>query len=149
MTFRDAIDACPELKGQGRAGTKALGSNAKHVRVTAPTGSLDIDEALRPHLPQDHRYDYGIGLPARGRRKDERVVWVEVHSAYTSEVSRVLKKQDALARWLRTHAPDLNRMTTRYVWVPSGRVRIPKRTPQYRQLAKSRVDLCSSPCSLP
>lgn len=149
MTFCQAVDAVPVLAGTCLPGLRALGKHSNLVRATAPTGSIDIDAALRPSQPNAHRYDYGVGLPPKGRARNHRAVWIEVHSAHTSEVSVMLRKQATLAAWLNSNAPDLARMTIAWLWIPSGnKVAIPKTTPQYRRLASSRVRLVPSPCDL-
>lgn len=148
MTFCQAVDAVPVLAGKCQSGLRALGKHSTLVTAASPTGSIDIDAALLPTQPNAHRYDYGVGLLPKKGAHDDRAVWIEVHSAYTSEVSVMLKKQAALAAWLNSNAPDLTRMTIAWLWIPSGKVAIPKATPQYRRLASSRVRLVSSPCDL-
>jgi len=97
-------------------------------------GSADIDGACRDVHPQANRWDYLVGV----ERSGEPVVhYVEVHSAETSEVS-VLEKKLA---WLRGEylgraaQEKLKTLTSEFHWVASGRVNIPKTTPQYRYLS--------------
>jgi len=147
MTFRQAVAAVPALRGHFQPGLQALGTDSRHVRANSPTGSVDFDAALRPLYPSGPRWDYGVGVP--GTRGRERVVWVEVHPAATSQVKAVLAKHLALVSWLGSQAPALHALSAGYVWVPSGRNDIRPGTPQARQLATHGVRVCSSPCTLP
>lgn len=150
MTFCNAVDAVPALAGTCRPGLQALGNHAALVLAAEPTGSIDIDAALKKLQPDSNRYDYGIGLKrtVKQKRRDS-VVWVEVHSATTGEVSVLISKQQALEDWLRQNAPDLLQRTTHYWWIPSKKVDIPKHMPQYRRLMQSKIRLAKTrPCEV-
>ena len=111
------------------------------------TGSINLDSALarQPDYANAVRWDYGLGYrPAAERR--EQAVWIEVHSATTKEVDRVLRKLQWLQDWLNAGAGCLKRMTDRadadirFVWIASGdRVDIPKNSPQARRLSQSAL----------
>lgn len=123
MTFREAVDAAPELRGAFRKGLQALRrSDGARVECRDPrrvTGSIDLDGRLAGSRPADPRWDYGIGVRTEGA---EKAVWLEVHPASSGHVDGVLKKLRWLRDWLRRNAPDLGAMTSRYCWVASGSV---------------------------
>jgi hypothetical protein len=67
------------------------------------------------------------------------VIFVEVHSATTHGVSEVQKKLEWLKSFLRRrNMHGLTVMPHEYHWVASGRIRIPRHTRQYKQLAQLR-----------
>ena len=81
------------------------------------------------------------GVPAGRRGGAERAVWIEVHKAETSEVTPVLAKLQRLRdRWAH-EGDDLRRMTERndagerYLWIATGKIRIPRNSPQRRRLS--------------
>jgi hypothetical protein len=78
--------------------------------------SLDLDEASRPHLPNDARWDYLLG-----HAPSAQVVAVETHSAETSQVSRVIQKRAASLGHLRDHLASGHHVAAWY-WAASGRV---------------------------
>ncbi len=150
MTFKKAVEATPyPVNGAYRRGKQAMENGHRSLVTCAPpgrlTGSIDLDAALRQRRPNDNRWDYGLGYkPANGR---ERAIWVEVHSAKTSEVTRVLRKLRWLKNWLNEEAHDLRRLTdragknTRYVWIASGKNKIPGNSPEARRLNQSGLPL--------
>ena len=150
MIFKEAVEAAqPPVNGVYCPGKQAM--EEKHRRLvtcvdsTRLTGSIDLDTALRQNRPGDNRWDYGLGYkPAKG---SEQAVWVEVHSAKTSEVSKVLRKLQWLKDWLNRNAEQLRQLSERadrdirYVWIASSGVHIQKHSPQARQLAQSGLRL--------
>ena len=150
MTFKEAVEAAqPPVNGAYCPGKQAM-ENRHRLLVTCAdstrlTGSIDLDTALRQHRPGDNRWDYGLGYkPANG---SEQAVWVEVHSATTKEVSKVLKKLQWLKDWLNENAEQLRQLSERadrdirYVWIASSGVHIPNHFPQARRLARSGLRL--------
>lgn len=150
MTFEEAVIAAPHPVNRAyRPGKQAL-ENRHRNRVTCAeprrlTGSVDLDTALKQvaRHAQAPRWDYGLGYrPASGA---ERVVWVEVHSATTKEVSAVLRKLQWLRDWLNGDAEQLSKLTNlscsdvRFVWIASAGVKIPRNSPQARQLSLSAI----------
>lgn len=137
MGFRDAVAATAELKDAYRSGLQAIRTRDRdRIHCGSPrrlSGSVDLDTALRDSHPSDPRWDYGIGLRIGG--KAERVSWVEIHPASSEHVQEVLEKLAWLRAWLRASAPRLNEMAQEYVWVASGRVRLPPNAPKRRRLA--------------
>lgn len=150
MTFEQAVDAAPHpVSAAYRPGKQAMENRHRNlVTCVDPhrlTGSIDLDSALRRRQPNDPRWDYGLGYrPANGR---EQAIWVEVHSAKTDEVSRVVRKLGWLKDWLNGEAEDLRRLTSRagedkrYVWIASGKNKIPGNSPEARILSRSGLPL--------
>ena len=68
MTFEKAVKASPSIASSSRKGIQALKSEHRKglKNGDVATGSIDLDAALANTLPNDHRWDYGIGLPGKG-----------------------------------------------------------------------------------
>jgi hypothetical protein len=146
MRFKQAVERTPGLEQAYRPGLQAL-QRRDRSRISCRdshmvTGSVNVDHTLAPTLPDDPRWDYGIGVTAQTR--SEAVVWVEVHPASSHHVDEVLHKLDWLKNWLRTHAPQLNGMTREFVWVASGQVALQPNSPQRRRLAAHGLRLVSN-----
>ena len=145
MTFEEAVWAAPRpVSGAYCPGTQALEKGHRNcVTCDDPgrlTGSIDLDSALKrePGHAGAPRWDYGLGYkPPKG---SEQAVWIEVHPATTKEVSKVLRKLRWLRDWLNGEAEQLSRLTDRadarirFVWIASAGVKIPRNSPQARQL---------------
>ncbi len=132
MTFKGAVTADVGLGFQ--PGLKALGKYSKLVTIAATAeakGSLDLDSELKrlKKFCNENRWDFAVGVVVEER---ERVFWIEVHSATTSEVTTVLKKLQWLKDWLRSHGRNLGRIPRSFHWIASGKVDIPMHTRQYR-----------------
>jgi hypothetical protein len=105
------------LDGALRKGLQALGTNSKRVTVAKPrkaVHSIALDESLKAQYPNAPRWDYGIGLQ---ENKVERIAWVEVHPATSSEVDAVLKKLAWLKTWLAQHADPCHKTPATFHWV--------------------------------
>lgn len=115
-TFRAAVLAVLPITNAFREGVQALNKEhrqgLKNAQIT--TGSIDLDAALQTAYPNDHRWDYGIGIPHN--TQTEKVLWLEVHHAASGETERVIKKLQALKAWLAANAPVLAAMPRVYVW---------------------------------
>jgi len=140
--FRDAIAATKRLKL--RAGLQALkdGEGKGQISGKDPrsiVGSVAIDDDCRPIYPNDCRWDDVIGYARAGRAVAH---FVEVHSAETSEVSKIFEKLTWLNDYLQK-APQskLAALPRKYHWVASGRINIPAHTPQFKRLNASRHKL--------
>ena len=153
MTFKEAVEAAQHpVNNSYCSGKQAMENKHRHL-VTCQdskrlTGSIDLDKALEKHRPNDNRWDYGLGYkPANG---GEQAIWVEVHSATTREVSKVLSKLQWLKDWLNEDAEQLRRLSDRadgnirYVWIASSGVKIQRHSRQRKQLALSGLRLKSS-----
>jgi hypothetical protein len=118
-----------------KPGLKAIKKREGHGKIVAESpkrllGSAAVDDDCRASDPHGNRWDYLIGYE---RSSKAFAYFIEVHSAETSEVSTMGKK----LRWLRDFllkAPQkkLAALDHEYHWVASGRVNIPKNTPQFR-----------------
>lgn len=160
MSFRKAVeDAPPPVNGAYRNGIQVLeGRHRPHVRcgdARRLKGSIDLDRALaqEPGYANAPRWDYGIGYSPR--QGPEQAVWIEVHSATTSEVSAVLRKLQWLRDWLNGNAEQLLQVTNaadrnlRFVWIASDKVHVLKNSPQARRLAASGIGKARRHLSLP
>ena len=139
--FRTAVTACSDLTL--RDGLQAV-SPANRVRIRprdprSVTGSVDIDADLRERFPTDNRWDYAVGY--KGSDNREKVFFIEVHSAETSEISCVIRKAQNLKAWAERNASDLWNMTVprEIHWVASGRCDLRLNDSYKRLLAKAGV----------
>lgn len=118
---RRALRGDSGLQEHVRDGVQAI--ERKHLTALIDDGirsafsdSLDLDKALEPEHPQDHRWDYLLGHDASGC-----VVGLEPHSAYQGHISRVIAKRAHALRQLEPHLRDGARVAAWY-WVASGQV---------------------------
>ena len=140
----------PSVAGSFCAGLVAMGGYSTKVKCADPRklrGSIDIDSALQgdPAFAQLNRWDYGFGYQSAANQP-EIAVWVEVHSAHTSEVSVVIRKKNWLKNYLIAECADLWKMTSlnqrslgQFYWIASKGVQISKNSPQARLLASSGI----------
>jgi hypothetical protein len=117
--FERAVKASPLLRNFYQRGLQALRSdNRAKIHCKNPgklTGSVDLDRGLAKALPNDRRWDYGIGYRRSSR---ELAIWVEFHPASSSNVGEVLKKLEWLKSRLENQAPELWSMSGgRFFWV--------------------------------
>jgi len=141
MRFRQAVKKTKGLEHAYRPGLQAL-RRGDHSRVSSRnpriiTGSVDLDNVLATTLPNDPRWDYGVGVVSQAR--SETVIWIEIHPASSHHIDDVLRKLDWLKNWLWTRAPQLDEMTREFVWVASGQVDLPPGSQQRRKLADKRL----------
>jgi len=140
MTFEQAVRETPDVSSAYCPGLQAI-RRCDRTHMDCPdtsvlAGSINLDEAVETLYPSDPRWDYGIGLVVNQR--DDRVIWVEVHPASTSNVGEMLRKRDWLRAWLKTSAPKVRRLQCHaFYWVASGRIAISRNSPQARRLAES------------
>ncbi len=92
--------------------------------------SVDLDTGLSHIFPQAPRWDYGIACD----QPSLCVIWVEVHPATSGEVRKVARKLKWLRSLVQGHLSSLRSVPQRFYWVASGRVHIPRHTPQYKHL---------------
>lgn len=130
--FKIAVENTPDVRNGYMSGLSAFGKYSQKIVVPDNSkimGSVDIDKETEPLYPNDNRWDYAMGY-------DGEVFYLEFHSAITSEVSRVFKKLEWLKTWLRTKAPEINKLTAKsrrpYCWIQSSNFQIPPTTSQYR-----------------
>lgn len=146
MRFHQAVENTIGLAQAYRSGLRAIASR-DHKRISchdthAVTGSVNLDRALAVTLPDDPRWDYGVGVTAHAA--SETVVWIEVHPASSRHVDEVLHKLDWLRGWLRTRALRLDAMPREFVWVASGQVALQANSPQRRKLATQGLRFAGS-----
>ena len=142
LTFEEAVKATPDVSTGYREGIEAFGEYKAKIKVPDSkkiNGSLDIDAMTVKLYPDSNRWDYAICY-------DGEVFYIEVHSAITSEVSKMIKKLQWLKSWLATKAPEINKLTAKtrqpYYWVQSSGCNIPKRMPQYKRSYKTKYFQC-------
>lgn len=152
--FKAAIHAVGNPVAEAwRLGKQALAKGHKDLvcctdgKENRWSGSIELDAALEKHPKhaQANRWDYGLGYVDTNNA--ERALWVEVHSAYTSEVDCVIKKLKWLKEFLNQQScSNLKKLTNatpekyRYVWVASGRYDIPAHAPQLRRLREHGLE---------
>lgn len=134
-TFKKAVLSTADIAGAYQNGIQALlPEHRKGLKNgQSASGSVDIDSALAKKLPNDHRWDYGMGLP-KGQ-KAEKVLWLEVHHAASGETERVIRKLTALKDWLQTNSPQLASMERVFVWQLSNVENNPNDRRKRNQLA--------------
>lgn len=136
-TFEAAVRNIAEIKDCYRAGLSAL--DKKHrPRIRAKEtrsieGSLYLDECLKEVYPVAGRWDYAVAYKSR-------VYFTEVHSGFTSDVKKVIKKLEWLKSWLRKKAPgiDQRKAASPFVWIVENGVHI-KGSSHARTLAMSGI----------
>lgn len=122
--FQVAIENTEEVKNGFCVGKQAIKSIDRSRIVTANNnklqGSLDIDSQVKAVYPNEPRWDYALSY-------DDKIYFFEVHPAETSEVDKVVNKVKWLKRWLKTQAPNINKLPKAehpYTWIQSGRYAI-------------------------
>ena len=133
--FQKAVEGTPDISTAYRSGLQALKRSDRSAFDLADTrlldGSVDIDTTVQEKYPNENRWDYAIGYSGK-------VCYVEVHPAYTSEVSVVENKLRWLKIWLKENAPLLDaipKATPAFVWAQTGKGAILPRSSQARKLA--------------
>lgn len=139
LTFKAAVEATPDVASGYCEGIEAFGEYKSKIKVPEHNkidGSLDIDATTAKLYPDDNRWDYALCY-------DSEVFYIEVHSAITSEVSKMVKKLQWLKTWLAKKAPEINKLSTRtknpYYWVQSSNCDIPKHMPQYKIVVQNKI----------
>lgn len=107
----------------------------KHCHAT---DGIDFDEATRPLAPQEHRWDYFIGVRASPKDRGE-IIGIEVHTAIDKNVKDVIAKKRASAPLL---AAELlaGRSVGRWVWIASGKNGFASHDRVKRQLQEARIE---------
>jgi hypothetical protein len=139
MEFEQGVEAVPELRDAYCAGLRAVKPEYRDRIVCADTrrliGSMDLDSTFQESLPNDPRWDYGIGV--RDEQGSHHIHWVEIHPAVEGNVKEVLKKHAWLKAWLMEHAPNILRMTANvkgYAWVATKTIGFRQGSPKAKQL---------------
>ncbi len=133
LSFQEAVKASPDVSENYCAGLTAFGKYSSKVSVDNThylQGSIDIDKSTEKKYPNDSRWDYAFAYKGE-------VYFIEVHSAYSSEVSVLMKKFQWLNDWLIREAPEILKLKSKsrfpFYWIQSKGFAIPKTSPQYRQ----------------
>lgn len=132
--FKIAVNSTEEIAYGYMTGLKALNSNASKVCVSDSRkiqGSVDIDKYTKKLYPEDNRWDYALGY-------NNKVYFIEVHPAHTSEVQVVLKKLEWLKSWLNSKGHKLNALPKgepTFTWIQSGKGAIIPTSKSYKQAA--------------
>ena len=133
--FKTAVEETPDIATCYQLGLRGFGSYSNKVELTDNhqcSGSVDIDACTTRLYPQSNRWDYALCY-------ESKVYFVEVHSANSGEVSTVLRKLQWLKDWLNEKAPEINKLKAPipFYWVQTSDYKIPKASPQYRQIIKA------------
>jgi hypothetical protein len=141
-SFKEAVESTDEVKRCFQAGKQALEEKDRNKIEFADNkkcgGSLFIDKCLsdQKKYPNDNRWDYAIDY-------NSEVFFIEVHTASSGEVSTVIDKLKWLKTWLRTAAPEIDKLkaTSRhpFYWVQSGGFNIPRHSKQYRLVEQLNI----------
>jgi hypothetical protein len=143
MRFKDAVIGTKGLARAYRPGLQGLREvDRNRIRCKEPrnlSGSVDLDKALKDSRTQEPRWDYGVGITVD--KKTDRVIWIEVHPASSHHIDEVLEKHRWLKGWLASSAPLLSRMNAEFVWIATGKVSIPRGSPQRRRIGALEIQL--------
>jgi len=142
--FQIAVEGTTEISTAYKAGLQALKSCDKQ-KISASdshklNGSVDIDSAVKDLYPEENRWDYAIGY-------DDKVCFVEVHPASTSEVETMLKKLSWLKQWLKNKAPKLSSIKKTkepYIWLSTKSIHILPNSSYSKKLATSGIKLTTT-----
>ena len=135
--FRKAVEGTPDVANGYCSGLQALENVDKGaVKLKGKRkadGSLNIDKETKCLYPNDSRWDYAIGY-------DDKVFFVEVHPANTSNISEMAKKKEWLKQWLKSKAPLLEALPSgnpRFLWAATeAGVHISNQASYKRKLAQ-------------
>ena len=101
------------------------------------TGSICLDETLKPLYPHAARWDYGVGIKT-GRTNQ--AIWIEVHPAQSGDDVRSMVEK---VKWLKERIREssgLRAMTDgSYRWIASGKVTVPRSGSHRRLLEKHGI----------
>lgn len=152
MVFKKCIEAAfPDIPDACAAGKRALPRNdGKKIQCAGAMtirNSVFLDECANTmkDFQQASRWDYGLAVGKTDSDSHELVIWVEVHSAKTGEVDRVLKKREWLRQWLSKHAPELYKSmgfsldSQNCHWIAENGVHILPHSPQGKILKSKRM----------
>ncbi len=135
--LRAAIKEQSSLRQLVKAGVAALAKPHRGLMDDAVkvdvADSLDLDAALEAMHPQEHRWDYLVGLETTGK-----VVAIESHTATDKQVSVVIKKRAAAKRQLRAHLRD-GVEPQAWIWVTEGQVGFAQTERAVLQLAQAGI----------
>ena len=134
--FQDAVERTHDLNGGYCPGLQALKKvDAARISIddgSKADGSVDIDNCTKEKYPNATRWDYGVGYGGE-------TLFIEVHPASTSEVTKMKEKLSWLKSWLKSQAPELDALPKHnpaFCWIASGKVAILKGSREHLSLSK-------------
>ena len=135
LTFEQAVEATPDVANGYQIGLSALGQYSNRINAANTlllNGSVDIDTCTTRKYPNENRWDYALAY-------SQKVYFVEVHSANTSQVSTVMRKLQWLKDWLNSCAPEINKLKAQqpYYWIMSNNNQILRGSSQARQISQA------------
>lgn len=141
--FKEAVESTEEVKDGYCQGLRALRKTERSKVSCSDTskldGSLDIDTNVKSLYPDSERWDYAISYSGK-------VCYCEVHSAETSEVTKMTEKLAWLKQWLKDKGPAINALPTctpKYVWLSSGRVNVLSTSREAKKISHLGIVLTS------
>jgi len=149
LRYAEALAASSSLKAHGRPGLQALGADSSRVTVKntrSIRGSINVESCQLRIAPRENAWDYGVGIEISG--DSDGMIWLEVHSANSEHVQTVIDKLDSLLRFLREHAPALNKLPRAFVWLATGRVQLSPNSTSRRRINARGIVLRSAPLAL-
>lgn len=119
--FQIAVENTEDVKNGYCQGKQAI-KNADRTKIEVEDpqllqGSLDIDNQVKMKYPRESRWDYALSY-------DDKLYYIEVHPAETSEIDQVISKVKWLKNWLKTKAAEIDNLPKAehpYIWIQSGR----------------------------
>jgi hypothetical protein len=153
-SFKEAVEATPNLRDSWRAGLGALRAEDKlHVKIEEPgtvylRGSTDVDNALKRIQPNANRWDFAIGY-RHSNVDHEMIYWVEFHTGSDGQIKKVLAKLEWLKNWLHEDGKELAKFPRYFIWAPSGATHFTQGSPQVRSLALKGLKYTGSNFSIP
>lgn len=139
--FKSAIENTVDVQTGYCVGLKAIKKVDKQKISVLDTkkldGSLDLDTNLKNKYPNDERWDYAVSYSGQ-------VCYCEVHPAETSEVTKMIGKLTWLKSWLKNNAPLIKALpsySSKYVWIPSGRVSILANSKEAKRVASCGISI--------
>jgi hypothetical protein len=140
MTFKEAVEATPNLAGRFQKGLHALRAQDRpHIEAENTrklVGSVDVDSALQLVQPNANRWDFAIAYQ-HTNRGNEVIYWTELHTASDSEVKVVIKKAVWLRGWLKDDGSKMAAFECDIVWISSGPTSFQLTGPQRKQMAQA------------
>jgi hypothetical protein len=138
MTFKQAVDATPDVAGAWQPGLQALRKvHRQQIQTDQPnklTGSVNVEKCLTQKYAERHQWDYAVGFNPTNIR-DEVVYWLEVHPATQGRAKEMLEKLDDLKSWLRDGGRQLDRFRGQFIWISSGKTSLTPKSPTMKRLA--------------
>lgn len=152
QTFKDAVTATPSISAHYQPGMQAIQSvDRQRISCTKPqqlAGSLNLESAI--NQPNSPVWDYGVGYdPGGSNGHHDEVYWIEVHPANSRHVNAVIDKLNWLKKWLNQDAPRLKSLRATYVWIASGAVALPPKSPKRKVIASYGIHFAGAHFRIP